>query len=287
VLTQIVSRFIEEDRLEELNHGMDTNPNESFNNVISYFAPKNRVFCTTRSLETRVALAVGVVSVGFNVFYRRIFKALGITMTTPVVHWLEQKDKLRAYRLMTRKTTEVKKSRMSSKFDKLKEQEKETREKMAKKEGAYRSGGNMDEEGFFPANKNNNNKKPAAKKKRTATTPNICPHCGQKGHKTLRSKHCRFNPQNPEYVPPNEAVPLVASLPMAAASNASTTSNTEHVLNLDDYKLEEQMQADDVDNMDSMPLDDDHVPSDFEDEFYDCGTWSEDDDDGVIPSGII
>ena len=42
-LAKIIARFITFDRLKEGAHGMDTNVNESLNNTISYFAPKNRV----------------------------------------------------------------------------------------------------------------------------------------------------------------------------------------------------------------------------------------------------
>ena len=39
------------------------------------------------------------------------------------------------------------------------------------------------------------------------------------------------------------------------------------------------MAADDVDNMDTLPLIDDEP--EFDDEFHDCGTWSEDDEGNI------
>jgi hypothetical protein len=76
-LSQIVSKYITLPRLIEVAHGMDTNCNESLNNTISYFSPKNRVFCGSRSLHNRVAIAVGIVSLGFKKYYERLLKALG------------------------------------------------------------------------------------------------------------------------------------------------------------------------------------------------------------------
>jgi hypothetical protein len=40
-LNRLIQRFISVDKLKEVAHGMDTNVNESINNTISYFAPKN------------------------------------------------------------------------------------------------------------------------------------------------------------------------------------------------------------------------------------------------------
>ena len=48
---EIVSRFITEEALAEVSHGMDTQMNESLNNTISWFAPKNKVFCSSGSLQ--------------------------------------------------------------------------------------------------------------------------------------------------------------------------------------------------------------------------------------------
>ena len=122
-LHDIVSRFIEHDRLKESAHGMDTNVNESLNNTISYLAPKNRVFCSTRSLENRVAIVVGITSIGFESFFCKVFDRLAIATILYVLHWLKHKDKLRIYRITNRKQTSTKRNRMKRKFDKLKEEE--------------------------------------------------------------------------------------------------------------------------------------------------------------------
>jgi hypothetical protein len=45
ILKEKVDRFVTLDRLKEVAHGMDTQPNESFNNTVSWFAPKNKVYC--------------------------------------------------------------------------------------------------------------------------------------------------------------------------------------------------------------------------------------------------
>jgi hypothetical protein len=155
--------------LKEVAHGMDTNVNESINNTVSYFAPKNRVYCKTRSLQNRVAFAVGIISLGFQQYFIRLFKAIGVQVTLPIRHFLELKENNQNKRLAKRKLVATKRDRKASKFQKLKEEEAKAARARAKRDGTYKSGGNMDEGGFF-----------AAPKKQSG--PIICPFCGLKGH---------------------------------------------------------------------------------------------------------
>lgn len=84
---------------------MDTNINDSINIAMSHFAPKNRAFCSTRSLENRVAIAIGTQSLGFLPHFKRLLKALGTEMTTKVLHWLEVTHNRRERQLQCAKLT--------------------------------------------------------------------------------------------------------------------------------------------------------------------------------------
>jgi hypothetical protein len=64
VLLAKIGRYITFDRLKEISYGMDTQVNESFNNTLSWFAPKNKVYCASASLSNRLSIAVGIHSVG-------------------------------------------------------------------------------------------------------------------------------------------------------------------------------------------------------------------------------
>jgi hypothetical protein len=257
-LQDILSRFVSLERLKEVAHGMDTNVNESINNTVSYFAPKNRVYCKTRSLQNRVAFAVGVTSLGFSEYFLRLFKELGIQVTPPIRHFLEMKQKNRQKRIQKRKQTATKKARKQLKFTKLKEEEAKAIRARHKRDGTYKSGGNLQDGGF------ENTKKPAK-------GPIVCPHCGHKGHKTTRSKKCLANPSNPNYNPN-----LVPDAIRSAASNKDAVNEVE------------ELERADVDQMDSLPFMDDIPGVDFErDEFHDCGTWSEDDTGNVTTYGIL
>jgi hypothetical protein len=52
--------------------------NEAFNNVCTWFSPKNKVFCGTGSLPNRICFAVSINSVGVDVFFSRLYEKLGI-----------------------------------------------------------------------------------------------------------------------------------------------------------------------------------------------------------------
>ena len=81
VLKAILDPFIKVDRLEEIAHGHDTQINESLNNTISWYAPKNKTFCGSRSLQGRVYLAVRISIVGYKQFVKGILTRMGIEAT--------------------------------------------------------------------------------------------------------------------------------------------------------------------------------------------------------------
>ena len=91
-LTKLVSRFITLEALLEVAHNMDTLVNESLNNTIAWVAPKNKIYCGTISLSIRIAIAVGITSVGPLQFFTDLFRVLGINMTPDVAHWLQVRD---------------------------------------------------------------------------------------------------------------------------------------------------------------------------------------------------
>ena len=70
--------FIKEDMLKMLWHQYDTNINEAMNRSVSSFAPKDRTFSRTMSLQTRVSIAAGVQIAGHYKFWKKVLEAQGI-----------------------------------------------------------------------------------------------------------------------------------------------------------------------------------------------------------------
>ena len=126
-------------------HGLDTNMNEAFNQICTWFAPKNKVFAGTGSLNNRIACAVGINSLGVEVFFKRLFKKLGIKLTPNVAYYLHTREKSRVKRLETIRTRAAKQKKNKRKYDKLKDATLQAKKEFLKRQGAYQKGMNLDD----------------------------------------------------------------------------------------------------------------------------------------------
>jgi hypothetical protein len=239
-LTDKLCCFITLDRLQEVAHGMDSQVNESLNNTISWLAPKNKVYCGSRSLANRVGIAVGINSLGMLEYFTFLFKALGINMTDNVKHFLSMRETSRSSRLNKIKLREMKNLRNLKKYETLKKDTLIAQKERAKRDGTYRRGMNMDGEDEL--------KQPARPRKKQRSDV-VCKHCQLVGHSTTRSKSCLFY----KGVGPPTNVPAAASVPTHAADD-------------DDAK-------EDQGRIDWLPIEQEQ-DSDQDDLFYDTGTWS-------------
>jgi len=119
LLQEILSNYITFERLSDIAHGMDTNCCEAFNNFMTWFAPKNKVYSGSRSLWNRVGLCIGISSIGYLQYFQRLFKKMGIAMTPNVLNFLDVKNRSRSKRLLLAKEKKSKKQRNKRKYDKL------------------------------------------------------------------------------------------------------------------------------------------------------------------------
>ena len=270
-LASIVDKYITFNRLKEIAHGMDTNANESINNIISYFAPKNRVYCATRLLQTRIGIAIGIISLGFRPYFQRLFKELGIAMPSSVLHYLEVRDNHRIKCLLKATKASTKKIRMQRKFELLKKDEEDAKQQRDKRDGTYKSGGHMAIEGGFDGIEQETSSKPSSTAKKR-----VCPFCGLAGHVTTRSKKCKKHPAN--------VATSTAPVPAAAPASPIITKSApiqQKMVGLDP--------SDDIDAHDALPFDTElpGMDCEAEDEFHDCGTWSKDVDSFFITNACL
>ena len=248
-LEHVIERFVTFDRLREVAHGMDTNVNESFNNTFSWLAPKNKVYCGTQSLHNRLSIGIGIQSIGLLEYFKRLYSTLGISITPNVLNFLAVKEVKRSKRHQKGKQTETKKQRLQSKYAQLRLDEAIAKKERAKRDGTYKRGMNMDD----IEEDEEQQKKPKARKNV------VCTHCGKKGHTTTRSKKCLKHKDN-----------LHKNL-------AGTTVTAETATSDPQVAIADSNDADDIDELDAMPLVDD-PPSDASlAEFADCNTWSDND----------
>jgi hypothetical protein len=187
-----MERFVTKDRLMEMAHGLDTNMNEAFNQICTWFAPKNKVFAGSGSLRNRIAMAVGVHSLGVEVFFKRLFKNLGIPVSDSLEYYLRTKEKNRMKRLSIIRTKAAKLKKNKRKFEKLHEATQQAKKEYHKRQGTYRKGMNLDDPfGELCNGKADDERKPPAKKKSKKGSENFfCEYCGGSDHLTKRSKKC-------------------------------------------------------------------------------------------------
>jgi hypothetical protein len=197
LLAKKVERFVTLDKLIEMAHGMDTNVNEAFNQVCTWFAPKNKVFAGSGSLHNRIAFAVGINSLGYNDSFTRLFTKLGIAMTTNVAHYLRLKENSRAKRIAKTRTKEAKLSKNQNKRNKLMADTRIAKTEFLKREGTYKSGMNVDDPYGEEATEEAA-KKPAARSNNNRSASKFCEYCGKKkGMQPTRVKSALSIQYNP------------------------------------------------------------------------------------------
>jgi hypothetical protein len=188
LLQKTIARFVTQERLQDMAHNLDTNVNEAFNQICTWFLLKNKVFAGSCSLHNCIGFAVGINLIGVTEYFRRLYRKLGITMTPNVQHYLKLKESNRRKKLDKMKTAEAKKDKNKRKYDKLAEDTRKAKKELYTRQGIYRRGINLD----LPIAEIQDNVVPVPKKKASAASH--CEYCGKKGHATHRSKKCTALP---------------------------------------------------------------------------------------------
>ena len=181
-LKTIMDDYITMKRLRESGHGYDTQVNESLNNVVAWMAPKNKMHCATRSLQNRIAVAIGLVSCGLLEYHERLFKELGIHMSDETRHYLTVKDKARKKKAEKTKTLEAKLKRQAKKADTLLKETNNAKREKAQRLGSYGPGIALEDidDGYDSDLLTEEQKKLK------------CKSCGRKGHKLKTNKLCPY-----------------------------------------------------------------------------------------------
>jgi hypothetical protein len=173
----VVSRFTNPAKLHECHHRYSSQKNESMNKVISRYVPKDRTFCKSMSLSSRVCLAVGLDSVSHEEYYQRLFNETKSDMPENKRRMLAKMSKRKKYDGNYQAQPKRKRKRSEIKFGRMKEG---LKKQMADKAMGlvYATGHNMglDDEGVEQAEVNRN----------------ACIFCGVAGHKTRRAQICKY-----------------------------------------------------------------------------------------------
>jgi hypothetical protein len=185
-LKSIVEKFISVERLSDVNHTFETQVNESLNQSVSLFVPKNRTYSMTMALASRVKICCGVHISGQNGYWSKVFEALELHIPDITVNYLKKKQAVAKQRKQRQSIPEIKRLRSENWKEKVKKCTEEHIKSKAKGQ-TYGRG-----KGFDIALEHEDEKLQHAQVQSRKQTP-ICPHCGKKGHKTTKSRQCIFH----------------------------------------------------------------------------------------------
>jgi hypothetical protein len=168
---------------------MSSQKNEAMNRSIMRYAPKEKTYCRTMALTSRINIAIGVDSVGHALFYQRLFKRMGFKCTEFTFSGLRRMFRKKEYGRMY---SGLKKTKLQRRLKaRTKMSEGVSKMELDVEEGrAYSSGigveGDIEEDtdGQPRANKR-------AKKAKDNNTLTGC-RCGSLEHQRVSSKKCPF-----------------------------------------------------------------------------------------------
>jgi len=258
-LHSILARFITIDALKEVAHSLDTCANESFNNTMAWVAPKNKVYAGSNSLCNRMSIAIGTKTLGIRDYYVGLFGKLGIVLTDDILHYLTVKSNVRQKRISKTKTIEYKNKRKADEYRRLKEDTEDAKRARAKRDGSvYKTGIGMT--GGYELDEATDQQEAASNNKEEAPSASAstkrCSKCKQIGHLRPSNKLCRF------YVP---------------RKKKPSKENSEPI-------DEEQVMAEEMDDMDILPL---HDESSTDTAFFSAAGSFGDSDSDADARGLL
>jgi hypothetical protein len=230
-LEEIMSRFISMEKLKEVAHSYDTNPNEAMNGLIAWIAPKNKHYSGTQSLRTRVAVAVSIQCFGFESFFRMVFERLSIEMTPGTENWLQDHNKRREKRRSNSKLISSKKNRKAKHYIKVKVKTAQAQKDLQKGTN-YSIGSGCDPEETVPEQTQTSTTEPPKKKARKPC------RCGSNTHQKTNSLQCKLNKSYKDASPE-----IIAKLEMDEADQDAfdTMNDGQDYLAAKLNKLEEEL----------------------------------------------
>ena len=201
-----VERFQTDENIKECLHSYDTQYNESLNNSVARYAPKFKHYGTTMSLESRVRLVIGVHNSGYSNYYLTLLTFLGCIGKSDedrlLFNGIHRISKTKLNNQQMKQTATYKRKRKHGQMARTKQQLYEEGVDRANKMGTYESGIAILRDDVQQQQQQQQNKRQSItvsdssnKNKTKATNQSICSLCGLKGHKTNRSKSCKFHSQ--------------------------------------------------------------------------------------------
>ena len=186
-LKKIFDQYACVQQMEYCNHPFDKQTNESLNQVIATVSPKSVCYSSTGSLNSWIAIVIGIHNLGYEAFFNKVFQKLGTSRTTTLTltKHLRRKDDRRECKKNYDRKFSVKQRRSQ----KQKENGEETfKERTDKSYGAGfgLTAGIQNKQKVGNASQLEN----ISKQKRA-----VC-KCGRSEHQRTTHQSCPLNPKN-------------------------------------------------------------------------------------------
>ena len=191
VLVEKYERYRSEEMLAQCIHEYDTQKNEGMNTCVAKYAPKNKTYCKSISLEARVKVAAGIYMVGYHYYWTEVMKELQMEISPNFEEHLLNLDERKMSKFVREHTKRQKLKRKKREHEKLrKELDRRFKDVAKNMEYGSKIGCNSDEP--HPEPKQN---------KEVISCNHASYGCiAQQKHKTERSKWCTFNGKSKEFI---------------------------------------------------------------------------------------
>ena len=117
-IKKAIAPCFEREQLLMLLHEFSTQKCENFHSVMSTLAPKHLFLGGSITLQTRVCIAVGLLTLGHFDYWSAVYCMFGLSMDSTMSSFLKSKDKKRSKKKETQATAEFKKRRNREKTKK-------------------------------------------------------------------------------------------------------------------------------------------------------------------------
>jgi hypothetical protein len=114
-----LATYTTEEALRDLRHGFHSNKCESLNGFITKALPKNKHTCLSNVNKARTNIIVGIDSLGYEQYFKRLFKRTGVQYTQVTRQHHQRIDKRRATQYLYKKRAESKRKRRRLLYDKI------------------------------------------------------------------------------------------------------------------------------------------------------------------------
>ena len=214
-ILHITKQFSTDKMLLESLHQGNTQANESLNNSLSYFAPKNINYARSSSFINRVSVNGGIQIYGYLLFFSNVFDELGVNFSNSICIYLSKKDKKKGIVRNIRKSREYKRKRKFQSEAKKMEEIFQDRMREEKGMGTYQSG--------VGVQISTNRKKP---KHQAAVKDKTCA-CGSNTHMRRSSSKCPQRHWSPKQIDEFNRTKIVPSKFQICTENDSERKNNE------------------------------------------------------------